>query len=278
MTPAERQARSRAMARRRKKRRQRRMILGTGLLLLLVIIGAIIFGVVSSKKSAQRNALLEAGIASLEAGNYDEAITSFNQALEDSGDKTGKFEINVLSYLGEAQYKKGDYQAAVLTYERLISADKENEQYKQMACYSQMELGNYEAALAYGLADAEIYNRMALDAIEKEDYESALEYIDKGTAVVGADAQVIQDLEFNRAVVYERKSDYERALELFEAYLDQYGSDETVEREIEFLKTRVGGTDAAGGADAGESSSGESASGESASAAAESEAATAQGE
>lgn len=236
------QARARAMARRRRKRRQRRMILGGGILLLLLLLAGTIFGITTHKKNKAREALLAEGITAMESGSYEEAIGKFDQAVEGSKGKVGKFEEEVLSYRGEAEYRQKDYEAAVHTFEILIKKDDKKERYKRMACYSQLGLGNYEAALSYGIADAAVYNRMALADIEKGDYDSALAHIEQGKAAEGADGTTLEDLSLNEAVAYEKKSDYAKALELFEAYLEKYGSDENVEREVMFLKTRQGGS------------------------------------
>lgn len=226
------------MARRRRRRRQRRMLIGGMLLLLVLLIGGILFGVASHKKAKEQQALLAEGIASMDSGNYEAAIRTFDEILKDSKGDVGSFEAEVLTYRGEAEYRQKDYAAALHTFELLVKEDGEQERYQRMICYSQMELGDYSAALAYGLADAEVYNRMAMDAIEAEDYGLALEYVQKGLAACEAEDPVRQELSYHQAVAYEKQGDFAKALELFEAYLATYGSDEAVEREVTFLKTR----------------------------------------
>lgn len=210
-------------------------------LLVLLIAGGTIFGIFSYKKGKAQQTLLKEGVASLEGGNYEAAIGTFDEILAGLKGKTGKFEVEVLTYRGEAEYKKKDYNAALETFELLVKEDGEKERYQRMLCYSQMELGNYEAALAYGLADAQVYNRMAVADMEKQDFEVAFEHIDKGIAACAADDPVRRDLAYNQASAYEKSGDFARALELFESYIKTYGADEKVEREVTFLKTRQGG-------------------------------------
>lgn len=217
------------------------MLIGGFLLLIALMIGGIVFGVSSYQKKKAQQALLAEGIASMDSGNYEAAIAAFDKILGEPKGKVGSFEVEVLTYRGEAEYKQKDYQAAIHTFELLVKEDEAKERYQRMLCFSQMELGNYEAALAYGFADADVYNRMTLQSLEKQDYETALETVEKGIAACAADDPVKQDLAFNQAVVYEKQGDYVKALELFEAYLETYGSDEKVEREVTFLKTRQGG-------------------------------------
>lgn len=236
-----RQARARAMARRRRRRRQRRMVIG-GLVLLLVLIAAgIFFGVSSYKKGKAQENLLKEGVASLESGNYGEAIGKFNEILDGSKGKVGSFEAEVLTYRGEAEYKQKDYNAALKTFELLEKEDGGKERYKRMICYSQLELGNYGEALALGYADALAYSRLALRDIENKEYDAALENVQKGIAACEADDPARQELLYSQAVIYEQKGDFAKALELFEAYLEAYGPDEKAEREATFLKTRQGG-------------------------------------
>lgn len=236
----DRQARARAMARRKRRRRQRRMIIGGMLLLLLLLIGGVLFGIFSYRAAKERQTLLAEGVASLESGSYEEAIKTFDEILTGSKGKVGTFEAEVLAYRGEAEYKQKDYPAALHTFELLVKEDGEKESYQKMLCYIQTELGNYEAALAYGYADAEVYNRMTLQNMEKQDYDTALENVQKGIAACAPDSPVMKELTFNQAVIYEEKGDFTKALELFEAYLQTYGSDEEAEREVAFLKTRQG--------------------------------------
>lgn len=231
-------ARARAMARRRRRIRQRRIIIGTGILLLALMITGIVYGVSSFKKNKAREALRSEGIAAMESGDYEGAIGKLESALADSGKKVGKFEADVLSYRGEAEYRLKDYQAALHTYTLLTEEDGKKEPYLRMLCLIQMELGNYEEALSYGLADARVYNRMAMERIEAKDYDSALAHIEKGIAT--GDQEALRDLSFNQVVAYEGKGDFKKALELLEAYAATYGSDAEVERELTFLRTRQG--------------------------------------
>lgn len=236
----DRQARARAMARRKRRRRQRRMILGGLAFLLILLVAGIFFGISSYKKGKAREALLEAGIASLDGGSYEEAIGKFDEILAGTKGKVGSFEAEVLTYRGEAEYRKKDYRAALETFELLVKEDGEKERYQRMICLSQLELGNYEAALTYGFADAMVYSKMALRDIENKDYDLALERVQKGLAAGQADDPAMQELAFSQAVIYEQKGDFAKALELFEAYLAAYGPDEKAEREVTFLKTRQG--------------------------------------
>lgn len=189
-------------------------------------------------KGRARNQLRSEGIAAMESGDYQTAVEKFDEALALSGKKAGTFETDVLQYRGEASYNLGDYAGSLQIWQQLLEQDKENQQYKENAVLCMLETGDYDGALAIGVLQNRIYNRMALKAIEEEDYDQALTDIDMGMAA--DDGSMAADLAFNQAVAYEGKRDFQKALELFEAYAANYGMDETVQREITFLQSRQG--------------------------------------
>lgn len=69
------------------------------------------------------------GIEQLNAGNYQDAIDSFGKALDESDGIVNSFELDVLKYRGEAEYKLADYKAAAQTYGILAEVDGEKAEY-----------------------------------------------------------------------------------------------------------------------------------------------------
>lgn len=239
MTPEmERQARARVLARRKRKRRNRQILFAFLTVLLLALIGGIGYGVSAYKSGKAKDAAIKEGISYLEQGNYEAAIPAFDEAIKYSGGKVGKKEKDGLQYRAEAEYLLKDYEAALYTYTLLIEKDKDRDEYRRMAALCSLELGRFEEALAYEPLAARVYNRMALDFMEKEQYPEALEAIENGKAK--QDQDVMADLSYNEVIAYEKSGDFKRALELLTVYAASYGSDENVERELTFLKTRQG--------------------------------------
>lgn len=239
------------------------MILGCFVLLLLLAAVGIFLMVRKNRREEQKQEFLTEGIALVESGKYEEAVAKLNEALQWSGDKMGEFEQEVLLYRAGAEYRLRDFDAALKTYETLQAADSENVEYQRGVALCTLEKGDVNGALAMGVIDGYVYNRMAVDQIRARDFDRALDSIDRGKAA--GDPSVMKDLTYNEAVVWENKGDYAKALELFESYVSQYGSDENAQREIDFLKSRVNGAENAGegGESAGEGSAeGESAGGE----------------
>lgn len=88
------------------------------------------------------------GIEQMEAGNYGEAIISFDKALDEADGIVNRFELDILKYRGEAEYLLGDYAAAAYTYGVLAEVDDEKAEYLYYKAASEAMTGNPEAAEA----------------------------------------------------------------------------------------------------------------------------------
>lgn len=66
------------------------------------------------------------GIAAMNAGNYEQAVKSFESALEKSGGTVGNNEIDISYYKAAAQYNLGDFDGAEDTYTALAKFDEKN--------------------------------------------------------------------------------------------------------------------------------------------------------
>lgn len=174
----------------------------------------------------------------MQSGDYQTAIAKFDEVLALSAKKTGNFETDVLQYRAEASYNLGDYEGSLEIWNQLIGQDGENKEYKENAVLCMLETGDYDGALAMGVLQSRVYNRIALKQIQEEAYDQALASIGQGMAA--DDGSMAADLAFNQAVAYEGKRDFKKALELFQAYAASYGMDENVQREITFLESRQG--------------------------------------
>lgn len=233
--------------------------------------------------SKEKYELRENGILRMNAGNYPAAVQLFDEALEKSDGKVGSFELDVLKYRAEAEYRMGDYGAAAATYDTLwqVDGDEEKMEYLSRCCAmlildGQLDKAKEQYQVLYGAAQAddgdaeelllalgtalreadrgseatelfqqavddgvqngEIYNQLALNEMEFEEYDQALAFIEKGLAV-GDGAR--EKLLFNQAVAYEKKLDFASALQTLEAYAGEFGSSQEIEKEIAFLKTRA---------------------------------------
>lgn len=98
-------------------------------------------------KSKERYTFRDTGIEQLKAEDYEGAIDSFGQALELSKGMVDDFELDVLKYRAEAEYKAGDYEAAAHSYEILVNVDGEKPEYLNFRCLSLALAGKTDEAL-----------------------------------------------------------------------------------------------------------------------------------
>lgn len=69
------------------------------------------------------------GIEQLGAGNYAEAVQSFDLALFEKKGRVNSFHVDVLKYRAEAEYKAEDYESARNTYTILLEVDGRKVEY-----------------------------------------------------------------------------------------------------------------------------------------------------
>lgn len=213
---------------------------------LLVSLFLMVF-MLSSCSKTNKYTYRDNGIQQLEEGNYVEAVASFNEAINKSSGRVGKFEKDVLKYRAEAEFKSGDYEAAAKSYETLLEVDKNLPEYEYM---KQISLGQvyeasedysnamvaYESAVAAKGGSADVYNRIGMCKIKEKEYEEALSYFQKGIELQEED--ILPLLLYHEAVTYEKLEDFHTALTKFESYVGAYGSNEALEKELTFLRTR----------------------------------------
>jgi len=152
-----------------------------------------------------------------------ESLTRCLQLYEHSCevDPVGTGSSQALYVLGTALSKSGDAQfieQARVLYERALNTE--------------------------GAQTGELYNRIGTLAFESGDYDTAVEWFQKGIQFVTdhpgmGEEDVMASLKYNIAICYEYKQDYKTAKNLFEEYAQQYGSTEVIEHEIEFLESRI---------------------------------------
>ena len=157
---------------------------------------ALCAGLTGCQPSKAAKEAREAGIASLDAGDYNAAIQSFEEALEERKGSVGEFEYDILKYRGEAEYRVGDYEAAAHTYDVLIQVDG---------------------------GRAEYYNLYAMALARSGDWNSALEAYNKG---LEADPEAAFGGEALSAVGEgcEGQGEYERAMTLYAQAIEAGGN------------------------------------------------------
>ena len=109
-----------------------------------------------SSKGKEREELRMAGIAKMDAGDYPGAAAELEAAIQASTGRVGDFEIDVLNYRAEAEYKLGDYAAAAHTYDVLLEVDKAQVDYLYRAASAKALAGDAQGALDAYLEGVEL--------------------------------------------------------------------------------------------------------------------------
>ncbi len=124
----------------RRKTRVSRWKAAAALSLLLLLSGC--FGL------ADKYALRETGIEQADAGDYESAIQSFDQALARSNGLVSDFELDVLKYRAEAECAIGDFDASLHTYDVLRQVDGDKPEYLIRCCILHLQTGALDQAMS----------------------------------------------------------------------------------------------------------------------------------
>lgn len=136
-------------ARRRKRRKMRvikAVIAWAVCVLVLAAVAAGTFHLVGYLTTSKIRQYRESGLEKLEAENYSGAIGDFELALEKAGKRT-EFQVDVLSYRAEAEYKLQDYDAAIHSYELLLELRPKTPEYRYLQSMCHSRLGNTDQAI-----------------------------------------------------------------------------------------------------------------------------------
>ena len=162
---------------------------------------------------------LKDGTGYLEDGNYKEAVTAFQKAV-DEGKKTAE----TYRGLGMAYYEQEDYAICK----------------KMLFEKSVWQQG--------GEKNQVIYNLLGICGMKLNDYNYALEQFNQGislsqnsgTSMENAESfsEVLQEMRFNQIVCYEKLGDWENAKTKIAEYIQVYPDDADAQREAKFLETR----------------------------------------
>ncbi len=170
------------------------------------------------------------GIAQVEAEQFEAAIASFETALSHADGVVDEFELDILKYRGEAEYRLGDYEAASYTYGILADVDGAKTEY--VSCKNSAQL--------------QLLNQQGISLLEEGKPEEALAVFEEGLALL---TQIDSEIEaadslraaftYNIGAAYEAQGDFAKALEQFRSYVSTHGTTPELEKEIVFLESRL---------------------------------------
>lgn len=180
----------------------------------------------------------ETGIEKLAAGDFEGAVQSLDLAIEKSSGRVGKFEMDVLKYRGEAEYRLEDFKAAADTYDVLMQVDGEKPEYMYLRGICRAAQGQWEGALE-DYTKANVKDKEAAGAKEAlEAVGAALETADQLDKAMVMYQQAIADgmqsgQVYNRMGLCKLKDkEYDEAIGYFELGLKT--GDEKVAPELAF--------------------------------------------
>ena len=168
---------------------------------------------------------VEKGTSLLEEKKYEEAITSFETAIEKEQNESEAFRG-----VGIAQYELGNYEDALTAFNQALE---------------------FEDAVK----TPTIYNLKGICSMKLTDYQGAVNNFNAGI-LVGEDAEntsddkkdkdsedtdyadVLKEMRYNLIVSYEKLEDWENAKQAVADYLENYPDDEAAQKEAAFLETR----------------------------------------
>lgn len=168
--------------------------------------------------------LRDSGVEAMNAGNYEEAIDLFNQALDCSIGKVTDLEIDINYYKAAAQYNANLFDDAITTYTALIKYDSENFEpyFLRGSLYAnEGEIGqaitDYDDAAGCDeknyLLYIEIYEN--LDGLGYSD--QALEYLNRALEVSDKSANA----NYYKGRIYYLLGQYENAMELLNKAIEK---------------------------------------------------------
>ena len=150
---------------------------------------------------------VEEGVEFMSQGNYEQAEEKFLEAIEKDKNLGEAYRG-----LGMALWEQQDYEGARDAFLNALENDAGQ--------------------------TGTIYNFLGSCESQLGNWESALEYYDKGIASEDCSAEMMQEMRFNEIAAYEKLGDYESAKAKLSEYTAEYPEDEKAAKEAEFLETR----------------------------------------
>ncbi len=178
----------------------------------------------SSKSAEKSQEYKELGIKQMEEESYEQAVESFQKALDQSVGRVGAQEIDVCYYKALAQYKAGDIEGAIETSSGLLDYDEKNWEayYLRGSVYlqsGQEEPGmkDYEKAVSLNGEDIELYAHIYENLAAAGNEEKAQEYLDSALKQKVSTAEGYAGLGY----IYFLKEDYANAEKNLQKAVDE---------------------------------------------------------
>lgn len=182
----------------------------------LLLITALLLPGCGSEKADKQQTLKREGMELQSSGDYEGAISKYEQALKEADMKVGAAEIDIARYKASAQYRSGDLAGALETYSAVLAIEEDEESYlaRGLLYMAAGETKKAEKDLNRALLETDdllvqgvVYTAVGDNAKAKECFEKSKK---KGNAEAG----------LYLANVYEKSGDHSYAMTLLEEYIE----------------------------------------------------------
>ena len=160
----------------------------------------------------------------MEAGDYETAVTAFEQALSNHVGRITERELDICYYKAAAQYASGDAEGAMETYNALLDYDSCNADVYYMRGCLYLQQGNSEQALYdYGNAiknnpdDFELYVSIYENLTAYQLAAEGEEYLNKAFEIKGSNADSLAW----RGKIYYLLGEYDNAVTELKAAIEK---------------------------------------------------------
>ena len=154
---------------------------------------------------------LKDGVAYLEEGKYEEAVSAFQKAIEEC-----KYGEQAYRGVGIAYFEMGDYEKALGYFKTAFSFKESGEDFEETASIYAMKAGCH-------LHLGELEEALAL-------YQDAL--------ALECTEEMKQEILFNEIAIYQELGNWDMVKEKVAAYVESYPDDARMDKTVEFLETR----------------------------------------
>lgn len=156
-------------------------------------------------KSDDKKHDIASGKAYYFLGEYDNALSAFKKAEKDG-------ETDALYYEGMIYAAQSDYDQAKKQFKEYIKKED-------------------------SAKNPDAYVQISNCLIEMEDYEQAINYVNKGLNLGATTAE--KALLKNSVIIYEKRGQYKKAVNTAKKYIKKYPDDKDMRKELSFIKTRI---------------------------------------
>ena len=164
-------------------------------IIYLIAVAVLSFGMLagcSNGKKEDQTAYRQIGINKMESGDYEAAVSAFDNALSQCVGKIGENELDICYYKAAAQYEGGDVEGAIATYTAILEYDKKAaDAYYLRGCMYLKEgdadaaVADYEKAVSYNSEDYDLYINLYNNLSAYGMKEKGEEYLNKAFSIKG---------------------------------------------------------------------------------------------